>query len=217
MYTDAGISGTGTAHRSGFTQMVQDALAGKFSLIVTKSISRWARNTVDSLTTIRKLKEHGCEVFFEKENIWTMDSKGELLITIMSSLAQGGEPEHQRKHDLGIRQSFSEGKFSLPYGNFLGYCKGPNGTPEIVPEEAEIVRGIYKSFLDGETPGSIARLARLLTARGVPSPGGKGKWHQTTVRSILQNEKYYGSALLQKTFTTDFLTHRKKKNDGELP
>ena len=93
-------------------------------------------------------------------------------------------------------------------------ARDPNGTPEIVPEEAEIVRGIYKSFLDGETPGSIAR---LLTARGVPSPGGKGKWHQTTVRSILQNEKYYGSALLQKTFTTDFLTHRKKKNDGELP
>ena len=214
MYTDAGISGTGTAHRSGFTQMVQDALAGKFSLIVTKSISRWARNTVDSLTTIRKLKEHGCEVFFEKENIWTMDSKGELLITIMSSLAQEESRSISENTTWGIRQSFSEGKFSLPYGNFLGYCKGPNGTPEIVPEEAEIVRGIYKSFLDGETPGSIAR---LLTARGVPSPGGKGKWHQTTVRSILQNEKYYGSALLQKTFTTDFLTHRKKKNDGELP
>ena len=214
MYTDAGISGTGTAHRSGFTQMVQDALAGKFSLIVTKSISRWARNTVDSLTTIRKLKEHGCEVFFEKENIWTMDSKGELLITIMSSLAQEESRSISENTTWGIRQSFSEGKFSLPYGNFLGYCKGPNGTPEIVPEEAEIVRGIYKSFLDGETPGSIAR---LLTARGVSSPGGKGKWHQTTVRSILQNEKYYGSALLQKTFTTDFLTHRKKKNDGELP
>ena len=122
MYTDAGISGTGTAHRSGFTQMVQDALAGKFSLIVTKSISRWARNTVDSLTTIRKLKEHGCEVFFEKENIWTMDSKGELLITIMSSLAQEESRSISENTTWGIRQSFSEGKFSLPYGNFLGYC-----------------------------------------------------------------------------------------------
>ena len=109
MYTDAGISGTGTAHRSGFTQMVQDALAGKFSLIVTKSISRWARNTVDSLTTIRKLKEHGCEVFFEKENIWTMDSKGELLITIMSSLAQEESRSISENTTWGIRQSFSEG------------------------------------------------------------------------------------------------------------
>ena len=128
MYTDAGISGTGTAHRSGFTQMVQDALAGKFSLIVTKSISRWARNTVDSLTTIRKLKEHGCEVFFEKENIWTMDSKGELLITIMSSLAQEESRSISENTTWGIRQSFAEGKFSLPYSSFLGYCKGPNGT-----------------------------------------------------------------------------------------
>ena len=213
MYTDAGISGTGTAHRSGFTQMVQDALAGQFSLIVTKSISRWARNTVDSLTTIRKLKEHGCEVFFEKENIWTMDSKGELLITIMSSLAQEESRSISENTTWGIRQSFAEGKFSMPYGQFLGYRKGENGTPEIVPEEAEIVRGIYRSFLDGETPGSIAR---LLTARGVPSPAGKGKWHETTVRSMLQNEKYYGSALLQKHFTTDFLTHKVKKNEGEL-
>lgn len=214
MYTDEGISGTGTAHRSGFTQMVQDALAGRFNLIVTKSISRWARNTVDSLTSIRKLKEHGCEVFFEKENIWTMDSKGELLITIMSSLAQEESRSISENTTWGIRQSFAEGKFSLPYGQFLGYRKGSDGTPEIVPEEAEIVQGIFRSFLEGETPGSIAR---LLTARGVQSPSGKGKWHPSTIRSMLQNEKYYGSALLQKTYTTDFLSHRKKKNDGELP
>ena len=214
MYTDEGISGTGTAHRSGFTQMVQDALAGQFNLIVTKSISRWARNTVDSLTTIRKLKEHGCEVFFEKENIWTMDSKGELLITIMSSLAQEESRSISENTTWGIRQSFAEGKFSLPYGQFLGYRKGPDGNPEIDPKEADIVRGIYRNFLEGETPGSIAR---LLTARRVQSPSGKGKWYPSTVLSMLQNEKYCGSALLQKTYTTDFLSHRKKKNEGELP
>ena len=142
-----------------------------------------------------------------------MDSKGELLITIMSSLAQEESRSISENTTWGIRQGFSEGKFSMPYGQFLGYRKGENGTPEIVPEEAEIVRGIYRSFLDGETPGSIAR---LLTARGVPSPAGKGKWHETTVRSMLQNEKYYGSALLQKHYTTDFLTHKVKKNEGEL-
>ena len=214
MYTDAGISGTGTAHRSGFTQMVQDALAGKFSLIVTKSISRWARNTVDSLTTIRKLKEHGCEVFFEKENIWTMDSKGELLITIMSSLAQEESRSISENVTWGMRKRFADGKVIMPYKVFLGYRKGANGLPEIVPEEAETVRFIYRSFLEGRAPSHIAR---DLMERGIPSPAGNATWYAGTITSILTNEKYKGDAILQKTFCTDFLTKKFKINEGEVP
>ena len=133
VYTDEGISATNTRHRDGFNRMIADALAGKIDLIVTKSVSRFARNTVDSLTAARKLKEHGTEVYFEKEGIYTFDSKGELLITIMSSLAQ----EESR--------SISE-NVTMPYSSFLGYRKGADGLPEIVPEEASIVRQIYSSI-----------------------------------------------------------------------
>ena len=119
--------------------MVEDALAGRIDLIITKSVSRFARNTVDSLTTIRNLKAHGVEVFFEKENIWTFDSKGELLLTIMSSLAQEESRSISENITWGKRKQFADGKVSLPYKQFLGYRKGANGLPEIVPEEAEIV------------------------------------------------------------------------------
>ncbi len=143
VYTDEGISGTNTKKRDGFNEMIADALAGKISLILTKSVSRFARNTVDSLTTIRTLKSHGVEVFFEKENIWTFDSKGELLLTIMSSLAQEESRSISENITWGKRKQFADGKVSLPYKQFLGYRKGANGLPEIVPEEAEIVRIIY--------------------------------------------------------------------------
>src|SRR5699024_7837878 len=139
MYADEGISGTNTKRREGFNQMITDALAGKIDLIVTKSVSRFARNTVDSLTTVRKLKEKGVEVYFQKENIYTLDSKGELLITIMSSLAQEESRSISENVTWGQRKRFADGKVSMPYKNFLGYRKGGNGEPEIVPEEAEIV------------------------------------------------------------------------------
>ena len=138
VYTDEGISGTNTKRRAGFNQMISDALAGKIDLIVTKSVSRFARNTVDSLTTIRKLKEHGVEVYFEKENIWTFDSKGELLITIMSSLAQEESRSLSENITWGQRKRFSDGKVSLPYKQFLGYRKGPDGFPEVVEDEAKM-------------------------------------------------------------------------------
>ena len=214
VYADEGISGTSTAHRAGFKQMIEDALNGKIDLIVTKSVSRFARNTVDSLTTIRKLKENNVECYFEKENIWTFDGKGELLITIMSSLAQEESRSISENVTWGHRRRMAEGKFSLAYSNFLGYKKGEDGLPEIVPEEAEIIRYIYRSFLEGMTPYIIAK---ELTERGIHSPGGKEKWHRSTILSILQNEKYKGSALLQKSFTTDFLTKKTKKNEGEVP
>ncbi|MDD3059232.1 MAG: recombinase family protein, partial [Sphaerochaeta sp.] len=214
VYTDEGISGTNTKKREGFNQMVSDALSGKIDLIVTKSVSRFARNTVDSLVTVRKLKEHGVEIFFEKENIWTLDSKGELLITIMSSLAQEESRSISENVTWGQRKRFSDGKVSMPYKHFLGYEKGENGQPVVKEKEAVIVRLIFRLFLEGKTPAGICR---HLEANGIPTPSGKQKWSQTTVNSILRNEKYKGDALLQKRFTVDFLTKRMKTNTGEVP
>ena len=214
VYTDEGISGTSTKRREGFNRMVEDALAGKIDIIVTKSVSRFARNTVDSLTTVRKLKEAGVVVFFEKENIWTDDSKGEVLITIMSSLAQEESRSISENVTWGQRKRFADGKVSIPYGRFLGYRKGPDNLPEIVPEEAEVVRLIYRMFMSGKTPATIAK---TLTAEEILTPAGYTKWKPDTVLSILTNEKYKGDALLQKKFTVDFLTKKQKVNEGEVP
>ena len=213
MYADEGVSGTSTKGRDGFKKMVRDALAGKIDLILTKSVSRFARNTVDAISTIRALKARNVEVYFEKENIYTLDSKGELLITIMGSLAQEESRSLSQNVTWGKRKRFADGRFSMPYAHFLGYRKGPDGMPEVVPEEAETVREIYARFLAGETPGGIAK---ALTAKGVKSPGGKDGWTTTNVRSIIANEKYKGDALLQKTFTVDFLGHKRKQNEGEV-
>ena len=214
VYTDEGISATNTKRREGFNRMVQDALDGKIDLIVTKSVSRFARNTVDSLTTVRKLKDAGVEVYFEKENIWTLDSKGELLITIMSSLAQEESRSISENVTWGQRKRFADGKVSIPYGQFLGYRKGADGLPEIVPEEAEIVRTIYRMCIEGISTNAIAK---QLTQQGVPTPAGKQVWQRATVESILRNEKYKGAALLQKKFTVDFLQKKMKVNEGEVP
>lgn len=214
VYTDEGISATNTRHREGFNRMIADALAGRIDLIVTKSVSRFARNTVDSLTAVRKLKEHGTEVYFEKEGIYTFDSKGELLITIMSSLAQEESRSISENVTWGQRKRFADGKVSLPYKSFLGYRKGSDGLPEIVPEEAEIVREIYKLFIQGKT---VNWIATHLTAKGIPTPRGKEKWQTSTIESILTNEKYKGSAVLQKKFTVDFLSKKMKVNEGEVP
>ena len=214
VYTDEGISATNTKKRNGFNRMVQDALDGKIDLIVTKSVSRFARNTVDSLTTVRKLKDAGVEVYFEKENIWTLDSKGELLITIMSSLAQEESRSISENVTWGQRKRFADGKVSIPYGQFLGYRKGTDGLPEIVPEEAEIVRTIYRMCIEGKSTNAIAK---HLTRQGISTPAGKQVWQRATVESILRNEKYKGAALLQKKFTVDFLQKKMKVNEGEVP
>ena len=147
MYTDEGITATNTKKREGFRKMVADALAGKIQLIITKSVSRFARNTVDSLATIRKLKENGVEVYFEKESIWTFDAKGELLITIMSSLAQEEARSISENTTWGHRKRFADGKVSVPFKHFLGYDRGEDGNLIINPEQAQTVRLIYKMFL----------------------------------------------------------------------
>jgi site-specific DNA recombinase len=209
MYSDEGITATNTKHRDGFNQMVEDALAGKIDLIITKSVSRFARNTVDSLTTVRKLKEHGVEIYFEKENIWTLDAKGELLITIMSSLAQEESRSISENTTWGQRKRFADGRASVAYRNFLGYDKGF----KVNEKEAETVKLIYKWFLEGYSAFTIAK---KLSEMGVPTPTHKKKWHHDVVMSILKNEKYKGDALLQKYYTTDFLTKKLKKNEGEV-
>ncbi len=213
VYADEGISGLNTKHREGFNSMIKDALAGKIDLIITKSVSRFARNTVDSLTTVRTLKDHGVEVYFEKENIWTFDGKGELLITIMSSLAQEESRSISENVTWGQRKRFSDGKVTMPYKHFLGYKKGPDGKPMIDEEQAQTVRLIYRLFMEGQAPIGIAS---ILTDKGIPTPSGKKKWSDTTVLSILTNEKYKGEALLQKTFCADFLTKKMQKNNGEV-
>lgn len=164
--------------------------------------------------TIRKLKENGVECYFEKESIYTFDGKGELLITIMSSLAQEESRSISENITWGQRKSFSDGKVHLPYKRFLGYEKGEDGRPAVVESEARIVRLIYRLFLEGKTSVGICKYLEEL---GIPSPGGKPTWSKTTITSILQNEKYKGDALLQKKFTVDFLEKKMKPNEGEVP
>ena len=214
MYSDEGISGTNTKLRVGFKSMIEDALAGKIDLIITKSVSRFARNTVDSLTTVRKLKEVGVEIYFEKENIWTLDSKGELLITIMSSLAQEESRSISENVTWGLRKQFAEGKVHFPYTNVMGFEKGENGEIVVNQEEAKTVRYIFQQALLGKTPYSIAK---DLTQQGILSPSGKNHWSSVTIKRMLRNEKYKGDALLQKTYTIDFLSKKKNINKGELP
>lgn len=210
MYSDEGISATNTKHREGFKKMIDDALDGKIDLIITKSVSRFARNTVDSLSNVRLLKEKGVEVYFEKENIWTLDAKGELLITIMSSLAQEESRSISENTTWGKRKQFAEGKASVAYTQFLGYDKDF----KVNEEEAKIVRYIYKRYLSGI---SMYAITLELQNKGIPSPAGREKWYTTTVSSILSNEKYKGDALLQKSYSIDFLQKTRKVNNGEVP
>lgn len=213
VYTDEGISGTSTKHREGFKRMIADALAGKIDLIIAKSVSRFARNTIDSLTTIRLLKEHNVECFFEKENIHTLDSRGELLLTIMAAMAQEESRSVSQNCTWGQRRRFADGKVTVPFKRFLGYDRGEDGSLVVNEEQAETVRRIFEMFLNGATTYAIAK---TLTAEHIPTPGGKEVWSKNVVKSILTNEKYKGDALLQKVFTVDYLTKQKKKNEGEL-
>ena len=214
VFADRGITGTNTKNRDEFNKMIDLAMNGGIDLILTKSISRFARNTVDTLQTVRDLKAAGIEVWFEKENLHTFDPKCEMMLTIMSSLAQEESRSISENVRWGHQQSMRKGKVHLAYSRFLGYKKGEDGRPEIVEEEAAIVRDIYDWYISGET---INTIAAKLTEAGIPTPAGKGKWSVSTVRSILGNEKYKGEALLQKTYTVDYLTKEVRKNTGEVP
>jgi DNA invertase Pin-like site-specific DNA recombinase len=173
VYADEGLSGTSTKKRDRFNAMIEDALAGKFDLIVTKSISRFARNTVDTLSAIRKLKAHDVEIYFEKEGIYTLDSKGELFITILSSVAQEESRNLSENTAWGIRKRFADGKINLPYGRFLGFEKGSDGLPSIVEDEAIVVRYIFSSYIQKH---GLNEIAKRLIALGIPTPGNRTIW-----------------------------------------
>ena len=214
LYSDEGISGTSMKHRDGFNKMIDDALAGKIDLIITKSVSRFARNTVDTLQTIRKLKEHNVEVFFEKEHIYSLDGKGEVLLSILSSLAQEESRSISLNTTWGHRKRFSDGRHSVAYNSFLGYDKGEEGKLVVNKKQAETIKLIYKMYLLGK---SLYGIKQELERLNLETPMHKKVWHISTIKSILTNEKYKGDALLQKQYTVDFLTKKRKTNEGEIP
>ena len=213
IYADNGISGTSTKRREGFNRMVEDAKAGKMDMILTKSISRFARNTVDTLKAVRELRILGCEVVFEKENLSSFSPQGDTVLTIMANLAEEESRSLSESVKWGKRRRMQAGKAFIPYQYFLRYRKGEDGKPEIVPEEAEIVREIFQMSLNG---ASVREIADELTARGIPTAKKCKKWHSSTISKMLRNEKYKGDALCQKGYTVDFLTKKRKKNNGEL-
>ena len=214
IFADEGISGTSTKNRTQFNAMIAACENGEVDMVITKSISRFARNTLDCLTYIRKLKALNIPIYFEKENINTLDAKGEILLTIMASIAQQESQSISQNVRMGIQYGFQEGRMRLDYTRFLGYTKDADGNFVIVPEEAETVRRIYRDYLEGYSPDAIAK---VLTAKGAPTPMGSSKWYASTVASILSNEKYCGDALLQKYYTVDFLTHKIAKNTSQFP
>ena len=214
IYADEGISGTSLKHREGFNRMVADAEAGKIDLILTKSISRFARNTLDCLTVIRRLKERGIGVSFEKEGIDTLDGNGEVILTILASIAQQESASISQNIRLGIQYRFQQGIPMINCSRFLGYDKDRKGRLVINEAQAAVVRRVYRDFLDGF---SMDMIAGDLRREGVRSGGGCTSWHTSSVRYILTNEKYAGDLLLQKTLIEDFLTHRLVRNKGQLP
>jgi len=213
IYADEGISGTNTKKRDGFNRMIADCEAGKIDLVITKSISRFARNTQDCLAYSRRLKALGVGIIFEKENISTLDASGELLFTILSSLAQEESRNISENSKWGIRHNFKQGIVHITPSSFLGYDLDKEGKIVINPEQAQIVQRIFREYLEGWTPNEIADRLNKDKVNGVK---GKPAWAGSTIRGILANEKYEGDARLQKTFTADYLTKKCVKNEGQL-
>lgn len=214
IYADDGISGVHTKKRDGFNQMIQDCKKHKIDLILTKSISRFARNTVDSIQYVRMLKLFGVTVIFEKENINTSTMNSEMLLTVLSAFAQAESESISQNISRGKRMGFRHGRFSFPYAQMLGYRKGADGQPEIIPEQAELIRMIYTSYLHGD---SLQTIKSKVEAGGYKTVRGNTTWSTQALLRILQNEKYCGDVLLQKTFTDNVLTGGPKKNTGQLP
>lgn len=214
IFADEGISGTQTKKRTEFNRMIRMCKNKKIDLVITKSISRFARNTVDCLEYVRQLKELGIGVIFEKENINTLTMTSEFMIALYGSFAQAESESISKNVSWGKEKAFREGKVQFQYKQLLGYKKGGDGKPEIVPEEAETVRLIYKLFLDGY---SMRNIKNVLENKGVLTSTRKKIWNESLISSILKNEKYVGDALMQKTFTTDCITHKIVKNNGQRP
>ncbi len=214
IYADDGITALNTQKREEFNNMVDDALHGKIDLILSKSLSRFARNTIDALTTIRSLRAKGIPIIFEKENINTMDEQGELLLTLLATFAQQESVSLSGNVRIGLSYKYQRGESSYTYTKSLGYTKNSNGEMVVVPEEAAIVRRIFREYLEGRTE---AEIAGELNAEGIPTATGIGTWHSTTIKRMLENERYEGDLLIQKTCTVDIFNKTRKKNDGIVP
>ena len=214
IFADKGITGTSMKKRVEFKKMIAACKRGKIDLILTKSLSRFARNTVDSLEVVRMLRANGIGVIFEKENINTLTESSEFLLTLFSGFAQAESESISKNVIWGIQKSREAGNVPFQYQKLLGYRRGPDGQPEIVPEEAEVVKRIYRRYLDG---CSLAQIKRELEADEVPTASGIQGWTYQVVRNILTNERYIGDALLQKTYTTDCISKTVKKNQGDRP
>src|SRR5699024_6238381 len=214
IFADDGISGTNTKKRDEFNRMIAECMDGNIDMVITKSISRFARNTLDCLKYIRQLKEKNIPVYFEKENINTMDAKGEVLLTIMASLAQQESQSLSQNVKLGFQYRYQQGQITVNHNRFLGYTKDEKGQLIIDPDEAVVVRRIYREYLEG---ASLQQICRGLEADGILTGAGKKKWRPESVKKILQNEKYIGDALLQKTYTVDFLEKKRVPNNGIVP
>ena len=214
VYGDEGITGTQIKNRDDFQRMITDAINGKIDLIICKSISRFLRNTEQTLRYVRLLREKNVTIWFEKENIRTDDTSGELLLTIMSSMAQQESVSHSGNVKIGLKNKMERG-IMVGKQRCLGYdVDKENNTLVIIPEEAEIVRFIYERYLEGY--GSKV-VARMLQERGYKNRSGNTTWSEGTVKQIVKNVKYKGSLLQGQTMTVDVLTHRRIKNMGERP
>lgn len=212
-YADEGISATNTKKRDEFKRMIADCRAGKIDMIITKSISRFARNTLDCLNYVRELKELGIGIIFEKENINTLDAKGEVLLTILSSLAQDESRSISENSTWGIRRRFEKGQHKMSTKRFLGYDTDEDGKLVVNQKQADIVKRLYYEFLSGKT---VDYIKRIFEREGVVNWDGSIKWQVTTLQSMLENEKYKGDTILQKSYTVDFLTKKRVLNQGEI-
>lgn len=214
VFADEGITGTSLKKRKEFNKMIAACKRGRIDMIITKSLSRFARNTVDYLETVRMLKANGIGVIFEKENINTLTESSEFLITLFSGFAQAESESLSKNVIWGKKKSMAKGNVPFQYKKLLGYRRGEDDKPEIVPEEAETVRRIYRLYLDGL---SLGQIQETLNADHVPTAKGVRAWSHQVIQNILTNEKYIGDALLQKTYVTDCISKRVKKNQGERP
>ncbi len=214
IYADEGISGTRADKRDDFQRLMKDCKRGKVDYIICKSVSRFARNTAECLEIVRWLKLQGIGVIFEEQNLDTLKCDSELLITIHAGFAQAESESISRNIIWSYRKRFEQGEVAFSFSRILGYRKGADSEPEIVPEEAEIVRNIFDMFLSGMT---MREIRDRLISEQVPTKTGKGQWSVNTIETILRNEKYIGDAITQKTVTVDCISKLRKKNTGEAP
>ena len=214
IYADKGITGTSMKKRDEFNKLIRQCKRGKVDMIIVKSISRFARNTLDCLKITRMLRELKVDVYFEEQNLHSIDPSSEFYISIYGSVAQSESENISHNVAWGKARSAKDGNVFFAYKSFLGYRRGADGKPEIDPEQANTVRRIYDHFLAGN---SLQQIANGLTADGIPTPMGKAVWQASVVQSILSNEKYKGDALLGKTYVEDCISKKVKVNAGERP